>query len=66
MIDVELLNLPERTAILTDGSAVPITNLFDAAGAETDDPSEAVSFVCGAGSCWISDRIDSFQQATIH
>jgi hypothetical protein len=63
--DVVSINMIERTALLDDGRTVPITNLFDAVGEETDDPREAVSFVCGAGRQWISDSIDHFDKVTI-
>lgn len=63
---IHAISLPLRTVFLEDGRALPITNLLDAIGEETTDPEEAVSFVCGSGRLWLSDRIDSFQQATIH
>ena len=36
-----------RVALLDDGTTVPITNLLDEFGDETDDPDEAVTFVAG-------------------
>lgn len=62
---IQVLLLKSRTALLTDGSAVPIT-LFDALGDETDDLAEAVSFMCGAGRVWVSDRLDSFEAVRVH
>lgn len=64
-MDIQALHVASRTAILTDGATVPITNLFDAWGDETDDSAEAVSFVCGAGNVWLSDRLDSFERAPL-
>lgn len=63
---IHAISLPTRTVFLEDGRILPITNLFDAIGEETADPDEAVSFVCGSGRLWISDRLDSFEAATIH
>jgi hypothetical protein len=65
-MDVHTLNVSGRQAILTDGRVVPITNLFDACGEETDDLDEAVSFVCGEGDEWFSDLLSSFETAAIH
>lgn len=65
-MDIQALSVPRRLAFLTDGSTVPITNLFDAWGDETDDASEAVSFVCGAGRVWLSDRLDRFETVRVH
>lgn len=65
-MDIQALSLSQRLAFLTDGSAVPITNLFDAWGEETDALEQAVSFVCGAGRVWLSDRLDRFETVTVH
>jgi hypothetical protein len=65
MPDVQALNLTGRLALLTDGTTVPITNLFDLAGDETDDLAEAVSFVCGTGQHWWSDLISAFSPVTV-
>lgn len=65
-MDIQALSLPQRLAFLTNGATVPITNLFDAWGDETDDLASAVSFVCGAGRVWLSDRLDRFVTVTVH
>jgi hypothetical protein len=65
-MDIQALSVPQRLAFLTDGSTVPITNLFDAWGDETDDLADAVSFVCGAGRMWFSDRLDQYQTVRVH
>lgn len=66
MTEIQALSLTQRLAFLTDGSAVPITTLFDAWGDETGDLADAVSFVCGAGRVWLSDRLDRFVTVTVH
>lgn len=51
-----------RYAVLEDGTMLPITNLFDIDGDETDDPDEAVSFVAGEGGVWVSGSCDDFPE----
>lgn len=63
---VQALNIATRLALLADGTAVPITNLFDAWGEETDEPAHAVSFVCGVGRLWFSDLISRFETVRTH
>jgi hypothetical protein len=64
-VDVQALNVSARLALLSDGTTVPITDLFDAGGANTENPAEAVGFVCGAGGFWICDLISSFDAVTV-
>lgn len=64
-MDIQALNIPARLALLTDGRTVPITNLYDAAGDETEDACDAVVFVCGEGRVWLSDLIASFEAVTV-
>jgi hypothetical protein len=65
MIDVSALHLATRTALLTDGTMVPITNLYDTTGKETDDAGEAVSFVAGDGSQWFAALLSQFERAPV-
>lgn len=53
-----------RLALLSDGTTVPITNLLDADGDETDDPNEAVSFVAGEGDRWFTGLCADFEEMT--
>lgn len=41
------INLEARKMLLDNGVIVPITNMFDGEGRDTDDPDEAVSIVAG-------------------
>jgi LDH2 family malate/lactate/ureidoglycolate dehydrogenase len=63
---IQALNIPQRLALLSDGSTVPITNLFDALGDETTDPAEAVAFVCGRSGHWLCDLIANFETVLTH
>jgi hypothetical protein len=55
-------NLKQRAAVLSDSRVVPITNMLDEFGEETDDPSEVVSFVCfGGPGEWLVDYADNFE-----
>ena len=65
MVDVEALNLPRREALLTDGRVVPIINLIDADGEETESVLRAISFVCGEGREWWSDLIECYATVTL-
>lgn len=40
-------NLFGRFAVLTDDQVLPITNMFDAYGEDTDNPEEVVKIVVG-------------------
>jgi hypothetical protein len=63
-IDIHAINLHRRMAVLTDGSYVPITNLIDCAGMDTDNPDEAVTFVAGAKTTWRVGLIRDFSEKT--
>jgi hypothetical protein len=63
---VEAANWPARVAILTDGTTVPVTHLFDADGDETSDTSEAVSFVAGEGDLWFSGLCADYEAVETH
>lgn len=45
--EVVSINLGRRRAVLDTGEEIPITDLIDAAGEETDDEGEAVMAVAG-------------------
>lgn len=51
-----------RLALLNDGTTVPITNLFDADGDETDDPDLAVSFVAGEADRWFTGLCADYEE----
>jgi len=52
---------PTREALLSDNTIVPITNLVDVDGEDTDDIHEAVAFVAGSdGVGWFSGDLDDF------
>lgn len=59
--DVEAVNVGRRIALLTDGRTVPITNLLDGDGDETDDPAEAVAFVAGADDQWFAAQLADYE-----
>jgi hypothetical protein len=52
--DVASVNLSRRLAVLTDGETVPVTQMFDADGDDTDDPAQAAAFVAGRPGKWFS------------
>ena len=62
---IEAINLHDRQALLTTGEVIPITELFDDEGDETDDPDEAVAFVAGRPGLWINALVDDYV-ATFH
>lgn len=63
MADVDIINLRERYALMTDGKVLPITNFMNAGGEETDDPYEAVVCVAGEdGYGWLT--IDIYPEDT--
>lgn len=59
---LEAVNLRQRLALTEDQEVIPITNLIDAFGDETDKVEDAVAFVCGptAKGHWISDDIATY------
>lgn len=63
---IESINVKGRTAITNTGQAVPITNLFDGDGKETEDPEQALSFVAGSGGIWFSGLCRDFKNAKVH
>ncbi len=63
---VDALKTFARLALLSDGSTVPVTNLYDADGNETDDPNEAATFVAGEGDKWFSGAVSDFAEVATH
>lgn len=63
MADIAAINRTKCLAILDDDSIVPITNLYDADGDETDDLNEAVAFVAGEGKRWFTRPFSDFEEA---
>lgn len=55
-----------RFAILSDGSTVPVTNLFDGDGEETNDPDQAVTFVAGDGDRWFAGLCADYEEVRTH
>lgn len=64
MSDIPAINIFSRFALLDDGTIVPVTNLFDADGDETNDPDEAVVFVAGEGDRWFTGCCDDYAEVT--
>lgn len=66
MLDLCVINVSQRLVITTDGRVLPITNMFDCQGEETDDADLAVSAVAGEEDCWFSFLLSNFVPTTIH
>ncbi len=45
---------------------LPITNMYDADGDDTEDWAEAKSYVCGSGDLWITMRVTKRVAPTFH
>jgi hypothetical protein len=60
--DPVMINLRERLCVLSNGEVIPITNMFDCTGDETDEPEEATAFVAGPtpDDKWIVDHVDAY------
>jgi len=69
-MQIESVNLGQRLALTTDQQIVPITNLIDEFGDDTDEPSEADQFVAGPLKCgtWLTESTSSFEfeNAQVH
>lgn len=66
MVEVVAINLTRRLAHLNNDRTVPITNLIDYAGEETDDIEEAVAFVCGEPGFWLAVAIKEYEPEAVH
>lgn len=63
---VEAINLGTRTALLDNGGTVPITNLLDNNGDETDCVESAIGFVAGEGSTWFVGVTADYEDAPVN
>lgn len=61
---IEAVNLTARTALTDDGEAIPITQMLDANGDQTEAPSEAVAVVAGRFGQWFCVDLRQFEGAT--
>lgn len=67
MTNVYAINLPRRIAALDTGGAVPIIQMFDGQGQETDDPDKAIAFYAGAEEVgFLTGAVADFPVITIH
>jgi len=65
-LSVFAVNLSQRLALMTDNSVREITNMFDAAGEDTEDPAAAVSCVVkNAEDSWFAVRLPEFERTTL-
>lgn len=65
--DVVAVNLEMRRALLSTGSVVPVTDMFDADGDETEELSEVRIFVCGEeASGWFTCDMREFEWRRMH
>lgn len=65
MAHLTTVNLEQRLAVLDDGRSVPVTNLIDRFGDDTNDPAEAVGFVAGAGREWFADSVAEYSDVAV-
>lgn len=60
-LDVQAIHRGRREALVAPGDVVvPITQLIDADGEETDDWAQAVVFVCGQGDLWAARAVADY------
>jgi LDH2 family malate/lactate/ureidoglycolate dehydrogenase len=56
-VRIEAINLGRRLALTDTGEQLPITDMFDEDGDETDDPDKAVAVIIKAGEDhWIVEQ----------
>ena len=67
MMDISAVNVSERIAVTEDGQHLPITNLMDEWGDETEDSGKAVFCVAGPDrhGMWVSVDLAVFKRATL-
>lgn len=62
---IKAFSLEGRWVVLADGEVLPLTNMLDGDGEETDDPELCTTFVCGP--CqhgnWIADAVSNYEPA---
>lgn len=68
MKDIAMVNRQRRIAVMEDGQILPVTNLYDVDGEETEDVTCAVSCVVGpdAAGFWYSVDLTAFEQVRMH
>lgn len=67
MTDV-VLDLTAMVVMVEDGQTIPVTNMLDADGDETDDPMEAVVVVAGPDSTghWLTITLEALHEQPRH
>ncbi len=63
---IDAIHLEQLQALLDTGVIVPITNLFDAEGDETDSPDDAISFVAGCDNLWVAGIVADYEAAQVN
>lgn len=66
MVEVVAINLTRRLVHTSDDRTLPITNLINVFGEDTDEPEEAVVLVCGEPGSFFVVRICDYQGETVH
>lgn len=69
-----MVDLRRRVFTTSDGVELPITNLYDRFGDDTEDTDEVASFVAGpcpldaplSGSCWFGGHLCDFIPVSRH
>ena len=67
-MDVIAVNLSDGRVLLSDGQTVPIDQMMDDEGDDTDDPHAAVCVIAGpdrAGQWW-SIALSEYEEVTLH
>ena len=66
-MEVACVNRKLRVAIMEDGQELPVTNMFDGFGEETDDVDDAVSCVAGpdADGMWVSIDFTEMEKVAV-
>lgn len=59
------ISMDRATLIMSDASELPVTELFDELGEDTDDWDRAVSLCAGEGKTWYDALIRAFER-TLH
>lgn len=62
---IDAIHLEQRHALLDTGVIVPITNLLDAEGNETDSADDAISFVAGRDNLWVAGIVADYEAAQV-
>lgn len=67
-VGIHAINLGARIALLDTNEQIPVTDMFDRDGADTEDATKAVFVVAGPDrrGKWYNLNITSFQPCTLH